>query len=110
MDEVKVVAHSERATLRVGDMFLKVDASVTHGMRYAYVADPEGNLLELIEVSHERLGLPHPRHGKAPARPAGHRPGDSHGRRGRCTDLPVGLAANCRNHYGYDTTGGGATT
>ncbi|GAA3357551.1 hypothetical protein GCM10017744_028580 [Streptomyces antimycoticus] len=26
MDEVKVVAHSERATLRVGDVFLKVDA------------------------------------------------------------------------------------
>jgi len=26
---------------------------VTPGMRYAYVADPEGNLLELIEVSGE---------------------------------------------------------
>jgi glyoxylase I family protein len=25
---------------------------VTEGMRYAYVADPEGNLLELIETAH----------------------------------------------------------
>ena len=31
MDEVKVVvAHSERATLRVGDVFLKIDADQTH--------------------------------------------------------------------------------
>ena len=31
MDEVKVVvAHSERATLRVGDVFLKIDADQTN--------------------------------------------------------------------------------
>ncbi|MEY9966804.1 catechol 2,3-dioxygenase-like lactoylglutathione lyase family enzyme [Streptacidiphilus sp. MAP12-16] len=26
---------------------------VTEGMRYAYIADPEGNLVELIETSHD---------------------------------------------------------
>lgn len=46
MDEVKVVvAHSERATLRVGDVFLKVDADQARidveAMSLAPVPTPE---------------------------------------------------------------------
>ncbi len=85
VDEVTVVvAHSERATLRVGDVFLKVDSDQARidveveAMRLAPVPTPEvlwrrPPVLAIAAVPGRalgRLGEPSPRHRRRGPRPA----------------------------------------